>query len=115
MNVVNAIHLIVFGTLGMVAELRVQLILRGVSFLASKFGLGCYYLFIGSLSLDNVWWRVLIGCICMLVGLIYILASCSGSPDQIVAAESNSSSSYEPPSDNSDMSYAAAYADMNQQ
>lgn len=100
--IVNAVHCIVFGAIGMAAEAKIQFITSGITFMNSRLGKGAaaalasdqlqithgyqcasvpftiianifalfsfsftaagfFYVFVGSLSLEQDWWRLLIG------------------------------------------------------
>ncbi len=112
--IVNAVHCIIFGAIGMAAEAKIQFITSGITFMNSRLGkgTGCsasdtavcksskvsianragasmrnrliyndcqyfvllsvsftvagfFYVFVGSLSLEQDWWRLLIGACCL--------------------------------------------------
>lgn len=66
------LYLVVFGTLIILAELRLKILLKYFKFLQNGFGLGFFYVFVGFMALSSDWWCYIILAVCCAVGV----ASC---------------------------------------
>jgi COPI associated protein len=61
-----------------IAELRNANFLKFFSFLTSYTGLGVFYVFVGGLTLSDDAKGIILGGLCLVVGILYIVTACTG-------------------------------------
>jgi len=77
--VVNAFYLIILGFFMVMAQLRVESMIKKFELIRNYTGLGFYYLFVAGLALGTSWFDYALALFLALIGVVYLyLSLCKG-------------------------------------